>query len=159
MPGKSRSHDPKDALEVDRLLKQLRPRAERTGISSGVGVRPPPRPGARIPGSTARGAPRGVFLPSPWGVWARVALTAALVGGLMVWPYPTCGLPLVGYLAAVAVALVAGLWGAHAAWRRRMALAHGTAVAVVFIGLALAAHQLLTRVGYAAVQVPWGCGG
>ncbi|MDX1674303.1 MAG: hypothetical protein R3314_05805 [Longimicrobiales bacterium] len=159
MPGKSRSHDPKDALEVDRLLKQLRPLDGRTTTPSGVGVRPAPRPGARAPGSTTLSAPRGVTLPSPWGVWGRVALAAALAGGLMLWPYRTCGLPLAGYMAAVAVSLVAGLWGAHAAWRRRMALAHGTAVVVVFIGLALAAHQLLTRVGYAAIQAPWGCGG
>lgn len=156
MPDKARSHDPQDALEVDRLLRQLRPERPRP---SRPGARPDPRNGA--PGSTARrpGMIRPPALPSPWGVWGRVTLAAALAGGLMIWPYATCGLPLVGYAAAVVVALVAGLWGARAAWRRRMALAHGMAIGVIFIGLALAAHQLLTRVGYAAVQSPWGCGG
>ncbi|MFW5947824.1 MAG: hypothetical protein ACOCUW_04970 [Gemmatimonadota bacterium] len=96
-------------------------------------------------------------LPSPGGVWARAALGAVLVGAMTQWPYPTCGLPLIGYFAAVAVVLVGGVWAGYAAWRRRMAAAHVLAVAVIFAGLALTAHQVLPRVGYAPAPVGWAC--
>lgn len=98
-------------------------------------------------------------LPSPLGVWGRVFLGVALVGGLLIWPYRTCGVALISYFFATLMVITAGLWGAHAAWRRRMVPAHIASITVIFTGFALVAHQLLSRIGYAAVQLTWGCGG
>lgn len=38
-----------------------------------------------------------------------------------------------------------------------MGLAHVVAVALVFTAVALGALQVLPRLGYAPVTVPWGC--
>jgi hypothetical protein len=61
------------------------------------------------------------------------------------------------YLGAVAVVAVAGLWGAVAAWRRRMPAAHTVALIMVGWALALAAAVILPRVGYARAAASWWC--
>ena len=155
MPEKSRRHDPKEALEVDRLLQQLGPTA--VGESGAASRSYPRGTGQRAQASGARPtAP--VALPSPLGVWGRVFLGVALAAGLLLWPYRMCGTALISYLFATAMVITAGIWGAHAAWRRRMVMAHIASIIVIFTGLALVAHQLLSRLGYAAVQLTWGCG-
>ena len=106
---------------------------------------PPPRP--------------TTTLPTPLVVWARVGLGALLAGAMTQWPYAVCGLPLAFYLLGTAMVLVMGLWGARDAWRTRMATAHVLAIALLFAGTALAAHQILTRVGYTAVEATWRCTG
>ncbi len=53
--------------------------------------------------------------------------------------------------------LVAGAWAAHAAWRARMGLAHLAALAIVLASAALAADQVMPRLGYSPVEVTWGC--
>ncbi|HUG39429.1 MAG TPA: hypothetical protein VMM12_03035 [Longimicrobiales bacterium] len=135
------------AGEVDRLLRQLRPPEERVPRPA---TTPRPRP------ATAR---RPAPLPTPRGVWARVALVTVLAIGLTQWPYAICGFPLAGYLAAVVVALVAGVWAGHAAWRTRMGLAHIVAIILLFAGAALGARQVLPRLGYAPVETAWRCPG
>ena len=140
------------AREVDRLLAHL--------ASSGS---PPP---ARDPWSSA-GAPRRTPRASSHpiasradtlGLWARVAL-GTLLGGLVIqWPYARgCGLPLAGYLGAVAAVLVAGTWIAAVSWQRRSAAAHVVAFLLLVWGLALAAERVLPRVGYAAERASWTC--
>jgi hypothetical protein len=56
---------------------------------------------------------------------------------------------LFGYLAAVAVLVVAGIWTAMATFTHRMPLRHLIALGVVVWGLALGAGQVLPRIGYA----------
>ena len=156
MPRKSDTPD-RDPMagEVERLLRQLGPKEDPR-----IRPRPPklPDPGrGRRPSDAHR--PRPITLPSPPGVWARAALGVVLAAALTQWPYSLCGLTLAGYFVAAAFVVTAGAWAAHAAWRRRMGPAHTLAIAVVFAGIALAAHQVLARVGYTAVQAAWGCPG
>lgn len=154
MPNPSRNPDDREAREVDRLLREL-------GTPASKSDRPHPTPGARpprAPTSPSTPPPRPVSLPSPGGVWARVGLGVVLAGALTQWPYETtCGLPLAAYLAAVAMALLTGVWAAHASWRRRIGPAHVLAILVVFGAVALAAHQTLPRLGYMSVGVAWRC--
>lgn len=168
MRDKSRSPDePWMKAEVNRLLRQLGPSAAPASPASappGPGTRPLGRagPGFR-PGQGVRPRsgplthPPAVTLPSSRGVWGRVALGVALTGAMTQWPYRYCGLSLLGYLAAVTVVVVAGVWAGHAAWRRRMGRAHVIAIGVIFAGAALAALQILPRFGYAAMETTWRC--
>lgn len=153
MTGK-RPRDPNESLsdEVDRLLKKL----------------PTNDPG--LPGGTTRGAvppkpiiprlaaPQGPTGQQQLGVWARAALVLALGVLITQWPYEhACGFSLYLYLAAVAAVPITAAWVALTSWYRRMGLAHLVALALVFWGLALVAHQVLPRVGYAAAQATWQC--
>jgi hypothetical protein len=147
-----RPYDDAMAGEVDRLLRQL---------GQGAPARPRSTPSSRpgtatsIPGDR----PAPLPLPSPLGVWGRVLLGAILVGALTRWPYFYCGLALASYLSAAAFAVLAGVLGARAAWRRRMGWAHTLALLVIMAGGVLGAHQVLMRVGYTATSAAWGCPG
>jgi hypothetical protein len=150
---------PKDptAREVERLLRQLK---HPGGVPAGPGHSGTKSIGGRpvLGGAAARTAvQRPAALPSPLLVWARVALAALLCIGVSMWPYRLCGFPLAGYFAAVAAVLVASVWAAHGTWRRRMGAAHLAALGIVLAGLALAALEILPRIGYAPVDVTWGC--
>lgn len=91
-------------------------------------------------------------------LWARVVLGVALGVAMTQWPYDTgCGWALSGYLAAVAVIMVAGGWIAFTAWRAHSGPAHILALILVFWGIVLAAEQSLPRTGYAAEQASWSC--
>lgn len=148
---------------VDRLLQQLNPDAGKTPPrrASGLPPRPLGAPGAGHVPTGRRGVVRRTAptLPSPSGVWARVALGLLLAGAMTQWPYGHCGFPLAGYFAAALLVVVAGGWAARASWRRRMATAHVVAIAIVFAGMTVGALQLLPRLGYAPVAPPWICGG
>jgi hypothetical protein len=52
---------------------------------------------------------------------------------------------------------VAGVWGARVSWRSRVGLAHIVAVSTIIWGLALTAHEVLPRVGYAKTRLAWRC--
>lgn len=119
---------------------------------------PPGRPAAGgAAGAPARTRPPGGDVVTPQqertrtlGVALRLLLAAALALGMLFWPYKaTCGLDLLGYLAAVGVVVVAGSWSAVWSWRHRSARAHVAALILVGWGLALAAAEVLPRVGYA----------
>jgi hypothetical protein len=138
-----------EAREVERLLTQLEYGAG--GVARVSAGRPRP-PSAAVPPWAAP--------PSRASVWGRVAVGAALAVAMTQWPYAhACGFPLAGYLAAVAGVLVAGAWAAHGAWQARMGLAHLAALAIVFASAALAADQVMPRMGYSPVEVTWRCPG
>jgi len=139
--------DRQEAVVVDQLLKKLRPFdrsyvAERERASgaqpfSRVRSRPPLRPA---------------------GVWGRVMLGMLLGVALTQWPYPhACEKPLILYMVAVTTVLVAGLWGARAAWRSRMGFAHLIALGTILWGITLTAQEVLPRVGYAKTRMSWRC--
>ncbi len=93
------------------------------------------------------------------GLWARVFLASALGVVITQWPYAhTCGWPLIGYLGAITMVLLAGGWIAVASWNQREAAAHVLSFILVFWGIVLAAEQLLPRIGYAALTSTWRCG-
>jgi hypothetical protein len=96
------------------------------------------------------------------GVALRLALVLGLAGAIVFWPYPApCGLRLAGYLAAIGMVGVGGLWVAAYTWRHRMAKTHALALLIVLWGLALAASEVLPRVGYARTDAQhpaqWRC--
>jgi hypothetical protein len=66
------------------------------------------------------------------------------------WPYDVaCGAVLYGYLAAVVVFVVGGIWTAVATFTHQMPFRHLTALAMILWGLALGASEILPRIGYA----------
>jgi hypothetical protein len=154
-PQDSSKPDPL-AREVDRLLASL----------AGVGAKLDPSPGPRPQGRASR--PRAAPPPARrrtdparrdlFALWARVVLGVVLGVGITQWPYAhACGLALVGYLGAVAMVMVTGAWIAVAAWSRRHVTGHVLALLLTLWGIALAAYEILPRVGYAALRWTWQC--
>jgi hypothetical protein len=147
------------AREVDRLLAGL----------ANLGTQPdqdhPPR--GRVPTPSPVTQHRASRLPRPTVgsargdrpvLWARVLLGIVFGGVMTQWPYPhACGLPLLGYLGAVAMVMVAGAWIAVVSWKLRNELSHVLALLLLFWGIVLAAQQVLPRIGYAAERGSWHC--
>jgi hypothetical protein len=153
-PSNSDQRTNQEALEVERLLRQLQHR-------SGGAVHPlPPPPQRNVAPVAGRRHPRPtpLSLPSIPGVWARIALGALLGVALTQWPYAaTCGAGLGLKVAATAVVAIAGIWAANSSWRRRMAAAHVTALLIIASGLALLTHEVLPRTSYWSDPAPWFC--
>lgn len=145
-----------DAAIVDRLLRQLRRGAPAPVATTSAGV-----PRAVRPGPSARPVPataRAAAGPGRAAVWGRIGLGVVLGLALTQWPYSrACGWPLLFYLGAVGVLLVVGLRAAAAAWTTRLAVAHTVALLTLLWGLALTAHEVLPRVGYARGAATWTC--
>ena len=137
---------------------------EMAAIDAEIAKMPAPKPGAPVaqrpgapPAAQAAAAPprtARIFL----GAWLRALFGAALAVAVWSWPYEhRCGLALYGYLGAVAMVTVAGVWSTAATWRRRMGAAHVVSILVLIAGLAFAAAAVLPRVGYAKVPLTWTC--
>ena len=99
---------------------------------------------------------------STLGVFLRLALATALGVGILFWPYEAkCGLGLAGYLGAVGVVTVGGLWSAVWSWKHRAAKAHVLSLLLGLWGLVLGAIEVLPRVGYARPDLRhpaiWSC--
>jgi hypothetical protein len=159
MPPKPENPDPL-AREVERLLKKL------PGADPSLRGTPEPssaRPVGVVSGPRRAATPQGGGISQPttrdlWLLWGRLAVAVALGIGLGRWPYSTaCGWPLLGYMAALAVALLAAGWTAVGAWQYRAAVVHVLALIAAFWGIVLAAEQILPRVGYAARSATWRC--
>jgi hypothetical protein len=139
------------ARAVDRLLAQL------PGLQGGAAPAPPVFRSSA--GEIHVSSGRYVEPPTLIGLWGRVALGLTLGTMMTAWPYfRECGLPLYGYLCAVAAVVVAGGWIALTAWKLRNGVAHVLALVLLFWGLVLTADALLPRTGYAAVIATWQCG-
>jgi hypothetical protein len=98
-----------------------------------------------------------------WPALLRLALAAALGVGILFWPYPKqCGVELGGYLVAVAVVLLGGLWSSVWTWRHRTARAHVLSLLLVIWGIVLGAIEILPHAGYAKADLArpagWSCG-
>jgi hypothetical protein len=97
-----------------------------------------------------------------FGVYIRLTLAVVVGIGIIFWPYAArCGVPLMGYLGAVATVILSGLWSAVWTWRHRAARAHLLSLLVVVWGLVLAGIDILPRTGYAvpteAHPAGWSC--
>jgi hypothetical protein len=104
---------------------------------------------ARAPGGGAPG-PSGRPETSTFGVMARLALACVLGVAIVFWPYAArCGAGLAGYLGAVSMLIVAGVWSSIWTWKHRAAKAHTVSLLLLGWGLVLAAADVLPRVGYA----------
>jgi len=136
---------------VDRLLAQL------PGLQGAADPAPPAFRSSALEIRTGSG--RYIEPPTLIGLWGRVALGLALGTMMTGWPYfRECGLPLYGYLWAVAAVVVAGGWIAVTSWKLRNGVAHILALVLLFWGLALTLDVLLPRTGYAAASATWQCG-
>jgi hypothetical protein len=96
------------------------------------------------------------------GLVGRLALALSLGVGMAFWPYEAqCGMGLAGYLGAVTVVALSGVWIAVVSWRRRAAWAHIVSLLLIMWGGALAAIEILPRVGYARASLDhpaiWRC--
>jgi hypothetical protein len=141
------------ARDVDRLLAQLsggeRPASAAPSISG-----PQPRI-TRVSSSRP-----SVSRTERVGLWARVALALILAVLITQWPYArACGWSLAGYLGAVAMVPVTGLWIAIVSWKLRSGATHVLAFLLLLWGMMLVAERVLPRVGYAAQQAAWSCAG
>ncbi|MGH7590399.1 MAG: hypothetical protein ACREL2_03090 [Gemmatimonadales bacterium] len=150
MPDQPRDWD-KELAAIDREIAKLPdpklgspPAGRPTGTPAAA---PAAAPVVASPGARA-------FL----GAWVRVLFGAAIALGVLSWPYGhLCGWSLYGYLGAVLVVIVAGVWNVLATWKRRMGAAHGVAIVVLITGLILAAQAILPRIGYAKQALSWMC--
>jgi hypothetical protein len=91
-------------------------------------------------------------------LWGRLLLGLCLGIAMTQWPYPHgCGMLLLGYMSAVLVVMLAGVWVAAVSWERRNGAVHVVAFVLLLWGITLAAERVLPRVGYAAERSAWGC--
>ena len=156
-PRREGAPDPMASV-VDRLLAQLPGLQSDQPLARGNRPRPPETRGGVV--SFTVPARLDISASQIIATWARVLL--ALTFGLVLakWPYSqVCGLPLLAYLAAVAVFILGAGAGAAAAWRTRTALAHVVALVLMFYGAALTMAELLPRTGYAVRHATWQCSG
>lgn len=87
-----------------------------------------------------------------FGSAARLVLAGGLLAAIAWWPYGArCGAGLAGFLMAGGMIVLGGGWSAVHAWRHRLAISHGIALAIVLAGLAILSAQVLPRLGYATV--------
>ena len=139
-----------DSAVVNSLLRKLRPNDRSIDRSFS-----PDRPSG---GAKPLSSIRSVRPVRPGAVWGTVSLGVLLGAALPEWPYESaCGSWLLLYLSAVSLVLIAGLWGARVSWRGRIGWAHVLAVTTIIWGLALTAHEVLPRVGYAKARLAWRC--
>lgn len=107
---------------------------------------------------TASGGRLAALRHTPFFTWVRLLLALGLGLGMTQWPYTHgCGLSLYFYLAGVATVIVASFWTMLSSWKSRSGLAHFLSVGLLFWGTALAAREILPRVGYAKRSAPWTC--
>ncbi len=106
------------------------------------------QPGGRIAG----------WRHTPFFTWVRLLLALGLGLGMTQWPYTHgCGFPLYAYLCGVATVIVASFWTMLSSWKSRSGLAHFLSVGLLFWGTALAAREVLPRIGYAKERAAWRC--
>ncbi|MBI4543130.1 MAG: hypothetical protein HY705_08880 [Gemmatimonadetes bacterium] len=144
-PGTEPRDWDKELAKIDRLMG--------AGAGAGRGAPAPPAPGTAGGGvAPARDGRAALY------TWVRLILGLALGAAMTQWPYVHgCGLPLFGYLAAVAAVLAAASWSAVSSWRTRSGLAHTLALVLFCWALVLAAREVLPRIGYAREESAWLC--
>lgn len=144
----------KELAEIDKLMaadRQPAPPAVPARSSDGGSRQPAPRPAA--PTGTVATRPRDTL-----GIWLRAFLGALGAVALAYWPYnKACGGPLYLYLTGVAAIVGMGLYTMRYSWTHRRGVAHLVGGLVLLGGLALAAAEILPRVGYAAAALSWTC--
>ncbi|HET9454236.1 MAG TPA: hypothetical protein VFO66_08140 [Gemmatimonadaceae bacterium] len=145
----------REMAKIDKQLASLsddalRARGDAGQLPAGRGAGPER---ALPAGSPAAGPAAAPASSGTIGVVLRLLLATAVAVGVVFWPYDArCGLGLAGYLGAVAGVALGGGWSAVWTWRHRWPRAHVIALALVGWGLALAAAEVLPRIGYARVD-------
>jgi len=144
----------KELAAIDKLMAAGPPAPAAASVPAQQAARAPVAPAGAgaAPRAAAPGRHAVLF------TWLRLALGLGLGAAMTHWPYTHgCGLPLFGYLGAVAAVLVAGVWSTVSSWRTRSGFAHFLAMALIVWGGVLAAREVLPRVGYARESAEWVC--
>jgi hypothetical protein len=128
---------------------------ELADIDKAIARQPAPAPTPVGGAATPVAHPQRRFVALTW-FWTALALVLAVA--LPLWPNDkSCGLRLVFYLGAAAIALLMGLLGALSSWSYRRGLAHLLSLlAIVWAGI-MAAREILPRAGYARQELHWTC--
>ena len=140
----------KELAEIDRAIAR--------------GSAPPGQGGPVVPGSVPP-RPAGAAPPTPRTrrgsvavTWLWVLLALALAVALPLWPYQhACGLQAVFFVGAAGVTALVGGLAALSSWANRRGLAHVVSLLVIAWAAAVAASEILPRVGYAREARSWSC--
>ena len=142
----------KELAQIDKLIASGK--TEAPPLAS----KPVPAREAAPPPAAAGGGRVAGWRHTPFFTWVRLLLALGLGIGMTQWPYTHgCGLPLDAYLAGVGTVIVASFWTMLSSWRSRSGFAHFLSVALLIWGLALAAREVLPRIGYAKQTATWTC--
>jgi hypothetical protein len=128
---------------------------ELSDIDKVIARQPAPAPAPAVGGGKAATPPHRRFLALTW-FWTGLAIILAVA--LPLWPNDkSCGLRLVFYLGAAAIALLMGALGALASWSYRRGLALVLSLAAILWAGVMATREILPRVGYAKQEFHWTC--
>lgn len=95
------------------------------------------------------------FVALTW-FWTGIALLLAVA--LLLWPFDrNCGIRLIFFIGAGALALLAGVIGALTSWAHHRGLAHLLSLLVIVWAAVMVAGQILPRAGYAKEARDWTC--
>lgn len=128
---------------------------ELADIDKAIARQPAPPAAASGAAGTRTVQPSRRFVALTW-FWTALALLLAIA--LPLWPNDkSCGLRLIFYLGAAAIALLMGVLGALSSWSYRRGLAHVLSLlAIAWAGI-MAAREILPRAGYARQELTWSC--
>jgi hypothetical protein len=99
--------------------------------------------------------PQRRFVALTW-FWTGIAVLLAVA--LLLWPFDrNCGIRLVFFIGAGALALLAGVIGAVTSWAHHRGLAHLLSLLVTVWAAVMVVREILPRVGYAKEARDWTC--
>lgn len=153
----------KELADIDKLMG-----------SCGGAPPPPPSPSQNLPAQrqAAPSAPQPAARPAQAApsasvatrkrdtliVWLKASFASLGAAALMIWPYDkTCGGMLYVYLIGVLAVFGAGIWTMMASWSHRRGLAHMVGMIILIAALALAAIEILPRIGMVTPARLWIC--
>jgi hypothetical protein len=149
------SEQPRD---WDREMAEIDRAIAKQGSTPPAGPAPAPAVGRTTPPSAAVVGATPVRRRSVALTWFWVVLGVALSVALGIWPYGrACGLQLFFYLGAAGLTVIVGVLAALASWSHRRGVAHVVALLTLVWAGAVAAHEVLPRIGYAKVARTWTC--
>jgi hypothetical protein len=141
----------------DKDWEKLMAQVDKQIESMPVGA-PVEKKGSPAPAAAKSAAPAPIVGERTWPAYVRLVLATLLGVSVYFWPYENrCGVGLYGYVFAVAVVAISGVWSAVWTWRHRTTKAHVLSILLIVWGLALASAEVLPRVGYAKQVLSWSC--
>jgi hypothetical protein len=127
---------------------------EMANIDKAIAKQPPVAAGPVQTGQRPT-APQRRFVALTW-FWTGLAILLGLA--LLLWPYEkNCGIRLIFFIGAGALALLAGVIGATNSWAHHRGLAHLLSLLVIVWSGVMVAREILPRVGYARESRDWTC--
>ena len=140
----------KELADIDRVIAE-----QGRGTAGQQGGAVAPRSGTPAPaaGGVAPGRRGSVAV-----TWFWVLLAVGLALALPLWPYQrTCGMQAVFFLGGTGITALVGGLAALSSWANRRGFAHILSLLVIAWAGAVAASEILPRVGYARETKTWTC--